>query len=119
MSTGYNFITFPASFPGNRLFSSPQNCAQHLLNGESVSGLYTIYLNRDPAQSLQVYCDMSTDGGGWIVSIHIVRVGMKVGVKVGTGAGLNTGLRAGLKAGMGMRLKARIGAGLKAGMPGG
>lgn len=54
--------------PGSRLFSTPQNCAQHLLNGETVSGVYTIYINRDPSQGVQVYCDMTTDEGGWIVS---------------------------------------------------
>uniref|UniRef100_W5K3R2 Tenascin-R n=1 Tax=Astyanax mexicanus TaxID=7994 RepID=W5K3R2_ASTMX len=52
---------------GNRLFAMPQNCAQHLLNGELLSGVYTIYINRDPNQGVQVYCDMSTDDGGWIV----------------------------------------------------
>ncbi|KAM4728389.1 tenascin-R isoform 1-T5 [Anableps anableps] len=52
---------------GSRLFSTPQNCAQHLLNGETVSGVYTIYINRDPGQGVQVYCDMTTDEGGWIV----------------------------------------------------
>ncbi|XP_038145227.1 tenascin-R isoform X2 [Cyprinodon tularosa] len=52
---------------GSRLFSTPQNCAQHLLNGETVSGVYTIYINRDPSQGVQVYCDMTTDEGGWIV----------------------------------------------------
>nr|XP_033493917.1 tenascin-R isoform X3 [Epinephelus lanceolatus] len=52
---------------GSRLFATPQNCAQHLLNGEILSGVYTIYINRDPSQGVQVYCDMTTDEGGWIV----------------------------------------------------
>uniref|UniRef100_A0AAX7TBA3 Tenascin R (restrictin, janusin) n=1 Tax=Astatotilapia calliptera TaxID=8154 RepID=A0AAX7TBA3_ASTCA len=52
---------------GSRLFATPQNCAQHLLNGETLSGIYTIYINRDPSQGVQVYCDMTTDEGGWIV----------------------------------------------------
>uniref|UniRef100_A0A3P8WGG0 Tenascin R (restrictin, janusin) n=1 Tax=Cynoglossus semilaevis TaxID=244447 RepID=A0A3P8WGG0_CYNSE len=52
---------------GSRLFATPQNCAQHLLNGETLSGVYTIYINRDPSQGVQVYCDMNTDDGGWIV----------------------------------------------------
>nr|XP_061835386.1 tenascin-R-like isoform X2 [Nerophis lumbriciformis] len=52
---------------GSRLFATPQNCAQHLLNGETLSGVYTIYINRDPSQGVQVYCDMGTDEGGWIV----------------------------------------------------
>ncbi|XP_063741088.1 tenascin-R isoform X2 [Eleginops maclovinus] len=52
---------------GSRLFATPQNCAQHLLNGETLSGVYTIYINRDPSQGVQVYCDMTTDEGGWVV----------------------------------------------------
>ncbi|XP_037538189.1 tenascin-R [Nematolebias whitei] len=52
---------------GSRLFATPQNCAQHLLNGETLSGVYTIYINRDPNQGVQVYCDMTTDEGGWAV----------------------------------------------------
>ncbi|TNM97702.1 hypothetical protein fugu_013948 [Takifugu bimaculatus] len=52
---------------GSRLFATPQNCAQHLLNGETLSGVYTIYINRDPSQGVQVHCDMTTDEGGWIV----------------------------------------------------
>uniref|UniRef100_A0A8D3D1S0 Tenascin C n=1 Tax=Scophthalmus maximus TaxID=52904 RepID=A0A8D3D1S0_SCOMX len=50
------------------LYRYPRDCSQALLNGDTSSGLYTIYLGGDESQLLQVYCDMSIDGGGWIVS---------------------------------------------------
>ncbi|XP_038012406.1 tenascin isoform X3 [Motacilla alba alba] len=52
------------------LYPYPKDCSQALLNGESTSGLYTIYLNGDKAQPLQVFCDMGEDGGGWIVFLR-------------------------------------------------
>uniref|UniRef100_A0A6G1RYP0 Tenascin n=1 Tax=Hypotaenidia okinawae TaxID=2861861 RepID=A0A6G1RYP0_9GRUI len=52
------------------LYPYPKDCSQALLNGETTSGLYTIYLNGDKAQPLQVFCDMSEDGGGWIVFLR-------------------------------------------------
>ena len=50
------------------LYRYPRDCSQALLNGDTSSGLYTIYLSGDENQAQQVYCDMSTDSGGWIVS---------------------------------------------------
>ncbi|XP_018864016.1 tenascin isoform X4 [Parus major] len=52
------------------LYPYPKDCSQALLNGEATSGLYTIYLNGDKAQPLQVFCDMGEDGGGWIVFLR-------------------------------------------------
>ncbi|KFP88943.1 Tenascin-R [Acanthisitta chloris] len=64
MRSGFISTTFTT---GGRVFANPQDCAQHLMNGDTLSGVYTISINGDLSQRLPVYCDMTTDGGGWIV----------------------------------------------------
>ncbi|XP_029888959.1 tenascin-R isoform X4 [Aquila chrysaetos chrysaetos] len=64
MRSGLVSTTFTT---GGRVFANPQDCAQHLMNGDTLSGVYTISINGDLSQRVQVYCDMTTDGGGWIV----------------------------------------------------
>ncbi|KAL7838413.1 hypothetical protein AOLI_G00268170 [Acnodon oligacanthus] len=52
------------------LYKNPKDCSQTLLNGEITSGSYTIYPGGDEKLPVQVYCDMATDGGGWVVLLR-------------------------------------------------
>lgn len=60
-------VTHTVFTTGGRVFTNPQDCAQHLINGDTQSGVYTIYINSDQSLSVPMFCDMTTDGGGWIV----------------------------------------------------
>ncbi|KAL6490209.1 hypothetical protein MHYP_G00005540 [Metynnis hypsauchen] len=49
------------------VYPFPMDCTQIMKNGKMESGVYTIYVANNRSRPLQVYCDMTTDNGGWIV----------------------------------------------------
>lgn len=51
------------------LYPFPMDCLQVMKNGNRKSDIYTIYINNDGSRPVEVYCDMDTDGGGWLVQI--------------------------------------------------
>ncbi|XP_018588508.2 tenascin-like isoform X2 [Scleropages formosus] len=60
-------VTFTTS---DMLYNHPKDCSQTLLNGDTSTGQYIIYLGGQENQPSQVFCDMTTDSGGWIVFLR-------------------------------------------------
>uniref|UniRef100_A0A8C3SB39 Tenascin N n=1 Tax=Chelydra serpentina TaxID=8475 RepID=A0A8C3SB39_CHESE len=81
LGQGVRYTVYVVAFKGDRrsrkaantfltvafLYPYPADCSQTQQNGNATSSIYTIYLNGDAGKPMQVYCDMTTDGGGWIV----------------------------------------------------
>uniref|UniRef100_A0A8C8R9D1 Fibrinogen C-terminal domain-containing protein n=1 Tax=Pelusios castaneus TaxID=367368 RepID=A0A8C8R9D1_9SAUR len=51
--------------PASSQKQGARNCQELLEQGQALTGWYTIHLQ--PGRMLTVFCDMETDGGGWLV----------------------------------------------------
>ncbi|XP_072297560.1 tenascin-N isoform X1 [Eucyclogobius newberryi] len=49
------------------MYPFPMDCTQIMKSGITKSGVYTIYINNDQSRPIEAFCDMDTDGGGWLV----------------------------------------------------
>ncbi|XP_056913492.1 tenascin-N isoform X2 [Takifugu flavidus] len=49
------------------LYPFPMDCLQIMKNGNKKSGIFMVFINNDRSKPVEAYCDMETDGGGWLV----------------------------------------------------
>ncbi|KAM9737798.1 uncharacterized protein tnxbb isoform 1-T1 [Menidia menidia] len=64
---GYTSTISTEFTTGTLRYPFPTDCSQELLNGIHTSGVVEIFPKGKLGASIMVYCDMETDGGGWMV----------------------------------------------------